>query len=167
MTRIPLRARDGSVHAYALVDDADCELASRYTWGLRAARSGTSYVAGRVDGRIEYLHRLLMGLTPGDGLEVDHRDGNPLDCRRGNMRVVTHAEQQQNQRRRRKAGASRFRGVSWFPQRGYWRARVAGRTVGYRRDEVEAAVLAEDARRELQPFAEPCPELARALAGVA
>lgn len=37
-----------------------------------------------------YLHREIM--KPGPGLEVDHKNGNGLDCRRSNMENVTHAE---------------------------------------------------------------------------
>lgn len=36
--RIPLRARDGSIRAYALVDAADAEWLSQWTWRPRWCR---------------------------------------------------------------------------------------------------------------------------------
>lgn len=38
------------------------------------------------------MHRLIMGCTHGDGLIVDHINGNTLDNRRGNLRVVSAAQ---------------------------------------------------------------------------
>ena len=43
-----------------------------------------------------YLHREVLGLTPGDGLETDHRNGDRLDNRRSNLRVATRAQNAQN-----------------------------------------------------------------------
>jgi hypothetical protein len=40
----------------------------------------------------EYLHRLVCGLIPGDGLDVHHRDGCGLNCARGNMQVMLKSE---------------------------------------------------------------------------
>ena len=39
-----------------------------------------------------YLHREIMGLRRHDGLEVDHRNTDPLDNRITNLRVVTPSE---------------------------------------------------------------------------
>ena len=41
-----------------------------------------------------YLHRLIMGAGPGD--LVDHKDGERLDCRRTNLRLVDRAENNAN-----------------------------------------------------------------------
>lgn len=41
----------------------------------------------------EYLHRFIMGCAPGDGLDVDHKNHNPLDNRKENLRICTHAEE--------------------------------------------------------------------------
>ena len=38
------------------------------------------------------MHRLLMGMKKGDGLEVDHLDGNGLNNQRKNLEVVTRSE---------------------------------------------------------------------------
>lgn len=156
MIRIPLRRRDGSVRAYALIDDCDAHLAE-----FRWSRTGGGYVT-RDRGRV-YLHREVMQLSPGDGLEVDHRNRDPLDCRRANLRVVTHAQNNQNAPAR---GGSRFRGVSW-DRRGKWRAQLyedgVKRLVGLFDDELDAARAVEARRRVAMPFALPDPELEQAL----
>jgi len=64
------------------------------------------------------MHRLIMG-NP-QGMEVDHINGNGLDNRRCNLRVVTTSQNQANQHARR--GRSSFKGV--FKQRSRWRARI-------------------------------------------
>lgn len=40
------------------------------------------------------LHVYLV--RPPDGMEVDHENGDRLDCRRGNMRVVTKDQNSEN-----------------------------------------------------------------------
>src|SRR6185295_15306470 len=79
-----------------LLDDDVFEWASAHRWMPTYMRSGKVYVM-RHDGRQTlYLHREIMGLQRGDGLEVDHVDGDCLNNQRGNLRVVTHAQNQQN-----------------------------------------------------------------------
>lgn len=142
MRLIPLRARDGSVRALAVVDDADFEHVSRWRWCLSRGgypRRGFSVGGGKV--RHVALHRELMGEPPA-GMVVDHIDRDPLNNRRENLRFVTQAENLQNKRSYRGA-SSRHRGVSWDSGNGKWRAdaRLAGRTVylGLFTDEEAAA----------------------------
>lgn len=156
MAQIPLRARDGSVRAWAIVDDADFDVLGRWRWCV---------CAGGYAGRTEraaggqwtvLLHREILGLRPGDGQEVDHWDLDKLNCRRSNLRVVTHAQNGQNLRSRRGA-RSQYRGVSWNCRRGAWAARVkiSGRAHfgGYFDDEEEAATKAHRMRAELMTHA--------------
>lgn len=159
MAQIPLRARDGSVRAWATVDDADLPLVGGHRWCLMA-KDG---YAGRTDRsgekqRTVLLHRVIMGLTPGDGREVDHRNGDGLDCRRANLRIVTHAENGQN--RVRVHGLSRYRGVTWHVKRQAWSVRVG---IDYRRvfggyftDEDEAGQRAAELRAELLTHSSEC-----------
>lgn len=81
-----------------------------------------------------YLHRAIMG-PPLDGLEVDHIDGNGLNNRRSNLRVVTRLEQMQNQFRHRKGETP---GVSWDKSRNKWIVHNKGHFVGRFSSKVEA-----------------------------
>lgn len=159
MKRIPLRARDGSVRTYAIVDDEDFERFGHLRWQL----TPNGYVRRTQDGQKVYLHRLIVGLAKGDRREADHRNLDRLDCRRRNLRITTHAGNSQNLRAR-KGARSRYRGVSWHRQRGKWRARVEvngrAKTVGYADDEREAALIAQAYRDRVMPMALPDPALA-------
>lgn len=150
MIEIPLRARSGSLRGIALVDDIDGVLADS-RWFLH----GSGYV-GRVlqKDRIRsslLLHREVLGLKQGDGKEVDHKNGNPLDCRRSNLRVVTHLQNTQNVRSR--GGTSRYRGVYWDPSQQKWRVQIKSNGHVYRlgrfTDEHEAGRVASEFRLQV------------------
>ena len=45
---------------------------------------------------MEYLHRAILGLKRGDGRIADHINGNTLDCRKANLRIVTASQNSLN-----------------------------------------------------------------------
>jgi hypothetical protein len=156
---IPLRRRDGSVRARALVDAEDYEVLSGYRWH----QTNWGYVVRNVprsqrgDGSsLILMHRQIMGLKSGDRTEVDHINRDRLDNRRANLRLATRDENAQNISPR--GGRSRHRGVAWHKQNGVWRAYISvkgrHRHLGCFEDEDEAGAVAAQARRELMPFAE-------------
>lgn len=150
---IPLRRHDESLRAHAIINAADAHLAS-HRWCLN---HGYALRKERVDGawRMVALHRAVLGLVYGDGLEGDHIDGNTLDCRRSNLRIVTQPQNTQN-RKPRAGGSSMYRGVSWRAREGKWRAvaQVAGTPVflGCFADEHEAGAAASAYRLAHMPF---------------
>lgn len=152
---IPLRRRNGSVADYALVDPHDAERLGDLRWYLRS----NGYVArqetiGRKKQRTVLLHRSIMGLVPGDRLTVDHVNHDPLDNRRANLRVCTHAENCQNKARGWGKG-SRHRGVS-LSASGRWIAYCAPggcmTYLGAFDTEEEAAEAARAWRAEHMPY---------------
>lgn len=102
------------------------------------------------------MHRQILGLEAGDGCEVDHRNGDGLDNRRSNLRLVTRAQNKQNVSAR--GGYSKHRGVTFDRRRQKWKAQVKlnGTThnVGRFDDELEAARAASAFRRQHMPFSE-------------
>ena len=132
----------------------------------RNRRTGTEHVAVRrlwkENGKwkSEYLHRAVLGMEPGDRRCVDHKDGNPLNNRLGNLRVCSPA---QNTRNRVKPvlscnglPTSRFKGVHLRKDRATCPKRwIAGigmngkwKTIGHFRDEMDAAVAYDCAALE-------------------
>lgn len=96
---IPLRARDGAVRAYAIVDAGDADWVNQWRWCLNngyVGRRATRQESGSGPRRLIYLHRALGGLMHGDEVEVDHFDLDHLNNRRKNLRIVTHAQNGQN-----------------------------------------------------------------------
>jgi len=97
--------------------------------------------------KVVQMHRMILGLESGDKRQSDHKDHNGLNNKRNNLRVCTHAQNQQN-RKPRKNGSSVFKGVSWHKKSKKWRAciQIDGRTVhlGLFRSETEAATAYDE-----------------------
>jgi|SRR6516162_8902626 hypothetical protein len=133
----------------ALIDDQDQPLITGDWTILRGKR--TFYAArgrgSRNNRRYWYMHRVILGITD-PKVQADHINGNGLDNRRVNLRIVTNKQNSHNSRPHRD-GSSKYRGVSWDQSRRRWRAQYAidGRPkfLGRFDSEVEAAKAYDDA----------------------
>jgi len=114
--RIALSGKRGA-GKFALVDRADFALVAPYRWSLSVGR----YAQARVDGEVIRMHRLL--LAPPAGATVDHLNGDGLDNRRSNLRVVRR-RRSRHPRRFPRPAAPLYRGVSWDKRAGKWRAQI-------------------------------------------
>src|SRR5687767_10322229 len=92
---IPIYDRDGNIKAHIRLDAADAQKYGKWKWTLRSG-----YAVRTDSGHSVSLHRLILGLERGDPRQVDHINGNRLDNRRANIRVVTARIQQQNRPKR-------------------------------------------------------------------
>lgn len=125
---------------FAVIDAADAEAVGRHTWCAAKGRSSETlfYAATKIGGRLTRLHRFLWskwGLPPAKSL--DHRDGNALDCRRGNIRPCTQSQNAANSKLFR-TNTSGFKGVN-RDRNGRW----------------FAAVCVDGARKRVGTFATP------------
>ena len=107
---------------YAMVDDADFDVLNQWKWSAEK-RKGTFYAIRCVRGpggkkATIRMHRQIVG----EGVEVDHADGNGLNNQRTNLRACSTAKNQQNRGRSR--GASKFKGVLWDKSHGCWKAKI-------------------------------------------
>jgi len=111
---------------FALVDADDYEELSKYKWycevhskknGYKSARRTQTY--NGKDIKIS-MHRLIMNCST--GWEVDHINGNPLDNRKSNLRIVSRSENMRNRKGLQKNNTSGLRGVDF--QNGKWRAKI-------------------------------------------
>jgi len=94
-----------------LYSDEDQELVASFKWVLSPTKtSKRAYAATnkKINGkwRKVYLHHMIV--TPHRGFQVDHINGNALDNRRSNLRIVTPYENAQNKRPKE---GRRFKGV--------------------------------------------------------
>lgn len=144
--RIPLAGRRGG---HAMIDAADWPRVAERTW-----YHGTDgYVQSDKAPRCR-LHVFLA--APPRGHEVDHKNGDRLDNRRENLRVVTHAENAQNVR----TAKGDMRGV-YYDSRGggAWYGQVKHRGTKHSTGrfltaaEAQAAVVA--LRLRVLPFSDP------------
>lgn len=150
---VTVMAKNGDTYVPILLDPADAEaLGSRR---LSLGSHGYAQVCVPGDGVSSLLHRVLLGLIKGDGLIGDHRNGNPLDYRRENLRIVDPSGSSQNVSGR---GKSKYRGVHPMKS-GRWATRVKFQRkthyLGTFATEEEAAKAADAKRRELMPYYVP------------
>ncbi len=126
----------------ALVDDGDYPELSKYRWCV--LKMGNTWYATRKSARVNgkyrtiYMHAVIAGTSK--GMHTDHINGNGLDNRRENLRIVTKRQNAQN---RHTPKTSKFPGVSWYKPGQKWNAKiyVNGKLhhLGYYDDEEEAA----------------------------
>lgn len=151
MIEVPLRGPRGRGLS-ALIDDDDLPLVADRYWHL----TSNGYAACGQRGRWALMHRVIAGLSRGDGFQCDHIDLDHLNNQRTNLRVCTHALNQQNKPLFGN-GSSRYRGVYWSKECRKWVAQATwggkARSLGLFTDELEAARAAQRARLEHMPFA--------------
>jgi hypothetical protein len=103
-----------------LVDDEDVHLFEEFYWTFddryvkrkqNGKRNGPDLP--RDPAKVFYLHREIM--KPGEGMHIDHIDGNPLNNSRSNLRVCTQTDNNKNV-----DGV----GVSWNSRINKWTARI-------------------------------------------
>lgn len=118
--RVPLANGKG----FAVIDATDWPLVSRYEWHSHTRRDGQGFYAATrgAHGRANrYLHRLILDAPR--GINVDHKNGDGLDCRRVNLRLCDQTLNNANQRLSC-MNTSGYKGVSltsnptprWFAQ---------------------------------------------------
>lgn len=99
--------------AKILVDDEDYAILSKLSWTVSAhGYAFTGFTIGESKGKKSVqvlMHRLVMGLKSTNRLIVDHINGNKLDNRKENLRIVNASGNAQNANR--KPSASGFMGV--------------------------------------------------------
>lgn len=137
---IPL-TNDGSV----VVSPEDVELVSTHRWRLaRCRRKLYAESTEKVNGKWKkiLLHRFI--LRPPSDMLVDHKNNNGLDCRRCNLRLATHTQNQRNAPSRI-GSSSKFKGV-WFADKpARWLAQICDIYLGTFSDEVLAAEVYDHA----------------------
>jgi hypothetical protein len=75
------------VSGWALVDEQDLPLVAPFKWSLIQGYA-TRGEGARGDQRMVRMHRQILGLQPGDRVEVDHVNRDKLDNRRANLRIA-------------------------------------------------------------------------------
>lgn len=116
MIEIPLY-KNGAQVGVAVLDDVDAHLA-----GFRWSINNFGYACRTAGKSSVYMHRVVMDAPR--GLEVDHINHRPLDNRRANLRLVTHAQNHQNHLSR--GGTSKYRNVEKHGNKWAVRIRING-----------------------------------------
>jgi hypothetical protein len=131
----------------AIVDDEDYEYLNQYKWYV----TNRNYAANPKNG---LMHRVIVFVGKMIDLkkneEIDHINGNRLDNRRCNLRVVTRRQNSQNRHVPQK---SKYPGVCWHKWAKQWitKIKINGKQkhIGYFRTEIEAFEAYKKAVHEL------------------
>jgi hypothetical protein len=103
----------------AWVDQCDYSRIAALKWCRHSQGYPVRGVGPRGHMRVVAMHHHVMQTVAGQ--RVDHINRNPLDNRRRNLRLCTHAENNRN-KRMRSDNTSGYRGVIRDGRRGHWRA---------------------------------------------
>jgi len=137
----------------ALIDDEDYEMINKYRWYAASSGIYKIFYAKRKytkDGRPYwiYMHHFIIG-KPQRGFVIDHINGNGLDNRRDNLRIVTPRQNVLNSHTGRE-----FCGVCWEKQCNKWKARITvdGKSIylGIYDNKKDACEAFENARRLIE-----------------
>lgn len=93
------------------IDIEDYELISKYVWRISKKRQKYYVITGSYKkGTMQYLHSMILNNNT-DLYEIDHIDGNSLNNRKSNLRVVSRQSNIDNQRATRIDNQIGIRGV--------------------------------------------------------
>jgi hypothetical protein len=101
----------------ALVDDEDYEWLSKYKWYYHhQGYASTYYKVGFYDYKNPLMHRLILGVLDNLQVQVDHINGNKLDNRRENIRIVDQATNSKNLHKKTSNRTTKYIGVYKYPE---------------------------------------------------
>jgi hypothetical protein len=136
-----------------LISLSDIDLVKNRCWHISAGGYVSSYDGydKNTGNRFKIaMHNLI--LSHPDSLEIDHINGNRLDNRRENLRVVTHIQNKQNLTKKSKSKYGYY-GVSFDKDIKKWRASIYPEnkhiTIGYFESPEEAALAYNKKAEEL------------------
>lgn len=136
---------------WAVIDAADAAEVGRYSW-TASVGTHTVYAFRKNNGKNEYLHRFVARLAGRLGIEIDHKNGNGIDCRRSNLRPATRAGNGCNLRGNSR-NTSGVKGLHWDKNHQRWTIQLqVNRKVihlGIFADKEEAIEKLRKAREEL------------------
>jgi hypothetical protein len=105
--------------ARTLIDLEDVEKCKPFRWGINKG-----YVSATINNSYIFLQNYIMD----NDSKFDHKDRNPLNNKKENLRPATHQENTRNITKA-KNKSSDYIGIVWSKHNNKWRARI---DVGYK-----------------------------------
>ena len=77
------------------IDLIDLERVQKHSWYIKdASTTKKGYIAAKINGKTVKLHRFILDAA--EDVLVDHKNRNPWDCRRINLKFATYSENNRN-----------------------------------------------------------------------
>ena len=126
---------------FTLVDDVDYLYLKAWKWFCtRRGYVVKSMTIDNLKQKSVRMHRIIMDAPK--QLEVDHRDHNPLNNQRHNLRLCTHSQNKMNTEKLNNT-TSKFKGVHWHKPLNRWCSRIKINSkkihLGYFKNEIDGA----------------------------
>jgi len=119
---IILYNKNQNISGKTKIDLEDVEKCREHKWFLKYSKNNKPYIQRRT-GRLQLSHFVLEKEIP-RGYEIDHINGNTLDNRKKNLRIVTHKQNMRNQRKLPSNNTSGHIGVTWNKINKNWVAQI-------------------------------------------
>jgi hypothetical protein len=107
-----------------LFDLNDFEKIRYHSWKL----DKDGYLRSKIDKHTVFIHRLIMNYPL--SMSIDHINGNPLDNRKENLRVVTNKENSRNRKNKQLNTTSKYFGVCYRKKYNKWEGNIEGENGG-------------------------------------
>lgn len=140
---------------WATIDEKNLELINKYKWRAHWKSNGKTFYAttwardpNTKKRHFLSMHRLILGATD-PKIFIDHINHDTLNNTEANLRLATCSQNLMNKRRSLTNSSSKFKGVSWEPDRRKWKAKIKinkkEATLGRFESETEAALCYNNA----------------------
>lgn len=145
---------------FLLLDKEALLLLKAFPWWI-GHTTGYLYTSIWKDNKVQkfYFHRVLLMLAKGDKTHVDHINGNKLDNRFKNLRIVNMQENAHNSKIPIH-NTSGYKGVSWRSDRKLWRAyiKIDGKIswLGHYKTKEQAFKKYKQAKKEIGFYDRTC-----------
>jgi len=108
--------------ARAIVDIKDIEKVKNHKW-YAMLRGGRLTPVTKIKGKTIYMSNIIMGFKSNRFYMIDHKNRNPLNNRRNNLRECTTVQNSWNQGAR-KSNKSGYKGICWHKKAKKWMVRI-------------------------------------------
>jgi hypothetical protein len=112
-----LHLTNHSANELVFIDVEDAERVLKYSWC-----NCNGYIQNTAGGQI--LSRFILNLPKGEKLVVDHKNRNPKDNRKSNLRHCSQSLNQANAIKTLRKTTSQFKGVAFIKYYQKWRAYI-------------------------------------------
>jgi hypothetical protein len=107
---------------HTLVDDDMYEYLANWNWNFD--RGYVRRWSTNDEGKRQMIHMHRVVLSPKEGFDIDHINGDGLDNRRRNLRYATRSQNNMNRFARHITKYSPYKGVCWRPIPRRWKSYI-------------------------------------------